>query len=84
MELGSITEWGILSVLLGVRNKVVQRIKKDNAGDSLTAAQVIIKAWLVDTDKPSWAMLVTALKDDLVGKVAIGNEVAEKHPIASE
>ena len=79
VALQNVTEWTILSILLGVKESTLRRIKEDNKGDSYRAEQAIVEAWIGDTDNPSWAMLVTALKDDLVGMNGIGMKIEQQH-----
>ena len=78
-SLQNVTEWSILSILLGVKESTLRHIKEDNEGDSLRAEQTIVKAWLEDTDNPSWAMLVTALQDNLVGMNGIAKKIKKQH-----
>ncbi len=77
--LRNVTEWSILSILLGVKESTLQYIYKDNEGHACQAEQAIVKAWLEDTDEPSWAMLVTALQDNLVGMNGIGKKIKKQH-----
>ena len=73
-----VTNWNLLSLLLGVDDADVQRIKQDNTGQAYDQQQGIIKAWL-DNGNASWAILVSALRDKMVGKGAIGNIIAKDH-----
>ncbi len=77
--LRNVTEWSILSILLGVKESTLRHIYKDNEGHAYQAEQAIVEAWLGDTDEPSWAMLVTALQDDLVGMNGIGKKIGKQH-----
>ena len=81
-ETHSIAKWSILSMLLGVDDAAVKRIRQDNPGEALDQQKAIIMAWL-DTGKASWAILVSALRHKLVGRAADGNKIAKAHPSKS-
>ena len=73
-----ITDWSILAHLLGLSPADFDRIVKGEH-KALGQQKAIIRKWL-DSDTASWAVLVTALKDDLVGKQAVANTIAKKYP----
>lgn len=77
-EVSSITDWNILSALLGVKNAAVEHIKLDNPLNAYSQEQAIIRAWL-EGGKATWALLASALRNSLVGKAAYGNAIAEKY-----
>ena len=78
-ETQNITEWGILSLLLGVEEADVQRIRQGNPGESLVQQKAIIMAWL-NKGSASWAMLVGALRNSLVKRGADANRIAKAYP----
>ena len=77
---GDVTNWNMLSLLLGVDDADVERIKLNNPGQAYDQQQGILKAWL-DNGNASWAILVSALRDKMVGRGAIGNTIAKEHSI---
>ena len=81
-ETQNIADWNILSLLLGVEDADVQRIKQDNPGESLDQQNAIIKAWL-NKGSASWAILVAALRDSLIKRGADANRIAKAHPSKS-
>ena len=74
-----VQDWSCLALLIGVDESDYNRIMSENNNNVTGQRKAIIKKWL-DTGKASWAILVSGLKDELVGLAAIGNEIAEKHP----
>ena len=81
-ETKNIADWSILSMMLGVDDAAVRRIRKDNPGEALNQQKAIIMLWL-NTGKASWAILVSALREELVGRAADGNRIANAHPSKS-
>ena len=77
-----VADWTLLALLLGIPNETVEHIKIDTQG-ALNQKKAIIQAWL-DSDTASWAILVSALRDKLVGKDAAADEIAKQHPIKDE
>ena len=73
-----ITDWSILALLLGLPEAELRRIEAD-AHDGQRRQKMIIEKWL-DSGTASWAILVSALNDELVGMRAIANEIANKYP----
>ena len=73
-----IPDWFVLASLLGVSSADVERIRSDVHG-ALNQQKAIIKKWL-DLGEASWAILVSALRDNLVEKVATANAIAKQHP----
>ena len=78
-ETENIADWNILSLLLGVEDVDVQRIRQDNPGASLDQQKAIIMAWL-NKGSASWAILVSALRDSLIKRGADANRIAKAHP----
>ena len=71
-----ITDWEYIALLLGISEADLKCIKI-NHGKSQHKS--IIKKWL-DSGNASWAALVSALRHELVGKGAVANAIAKKHP----
>ena len=74
-----VQDWSLLAILIGVSERDYNIIKKENHNDVAGQQKAIIKKWL-DTGKATWAILVSGLKDKLVGLAAIGNQIAKDHP----
>ena len=74
----SITDWNYLALLLGISEADLQRIQNDHK-ESSHQQKAIVTKWL-DSGNASWATLVSALRNKLVGKGALANTIAEKHP----
>ena len=74
-----VADWTILAPLLGVSAATVKRIKAKEL-EPLYQQKEIIEKWL-QLGTASWAILVSALRDELVGKVAVADEIAKQHPI---
>ena len=77
-----VVDWTILAPLLDIPNETVERIKIDTQG-SLNQQKAIIQTWL-DSDTASWAILVSALRDELIRRDAVADEIAKQHPIKYE
>ncbi len=71
--------WDIIALLLGISNADVKRYHQNNRGDVEEFTKAIIVAW-IDLGIASWAMLVSALKHQLVKQVAVANKIAADHP----
>ena len=82
-ETQNISDWNILSLLLGVKDADVQRIRQDNPEASLDQSKEIITAWL-NTGKASWAILVSALRHNFIKREADANRIAKAHPSRSK
>ena len=78
-ETDAITNWNVLSILLGISNADKTRIMSDFHGQTHAQQQEFISIWLKN-EKASWATLVTALKHQLVNKGAVANIIAKKYP----
>ena len=81
-ETHSIADWSSLSILLGIDNAAMQRIRQNKPGDALDQQKAIIMAWL-NTGKASWAILVGALRHKIVGRAADGDRIAKAYPSKS-
>ena len=75
--------WSVFPMLLGVSSGVLSLNKQNNIGNAANEQQEIVKAW-IGNGEPSWAMLVSALKHQLIKKSAYANKIAMKYPAASE
>ena len=73
-----VQDWSLLALLLGVNERDYNSIMKETR-DVTGQRKAIIKKWL-ETGKASWAILVSGLKDELIGLGAIGNKIAKDHP----
>ncbi len=78
-ETQDIAEWGMIPILLGVKDADLQRIKMNHRGEAFTQHQAIVRAWLENGDA-SWAVLVSALRDGLVRKGGFANTIQRNHP----
>ena len=78
-ETQNIADWNILSLLLGVEDADVKCIRQDNPGASRVQQKEIIMAWL-NKGSASWAMLVGALRHNLMKRDADANRIAKAHP----
>ena len=78
-ETQNIADWSILSLLLGVEDADVQLIRRDNPGASCVQQKEIIMAWL-NKGSASWAMLVGALRHNLMKRVTDASRIAKAHP----
>ena len=68
----------MLGLLLDLAPDDLDRIMSTAHGAS-EPQMSIIKKW-IQSGKASWAALVNALKDDLVGHGSTANDITEKHP----
>ncbi len=76
-EVQSITDWSMLTLFLGIDHGKVKAIRKENRR-TYSEVQAYVKAWL-NTGDATWAMLAAALRQDLVGKKAVGNAIKAKY-----
>ena len=74
-ETTSISDWSFLASLIGVTD--YERIAMDNSTVQ-EKQRAIIRAWL-NSGKASWAVLIHALRDPLVGKAAVAEQIACKY-----
>ena len=74
-----ITDWNVLGPLLGLPEHHILRIEADTRNERREQQQKIIEQWL-NSGTATWAVLVSALRDELVGRDAIANEIAKKYP----
>ena len=72
-------KWLMLGLALGLKQPTLDRIKTDN-GNSDSRKYEMMKEWLKGTDgcKPSWAELVNALREEIVGHSAIADKIELK------
>ena len=73
-----ITDWGILPVVLGIKEEDADRIRQDNPFDSEAQIREFIKAW-IRTGKASWIKLVSALRCILVNEQGLANQIEKEH-----
>ena len=73
-----VEEWTFLHLLIGISQADFTRISKDyqRVKDRQMA---FIKNWL-NSGNASWAILVAALRDSVVGLKALGDKIAKRHP----
>ncbi len=76
-EVKPVSDWSMLASYLGIDCAVAQAIRKENRR-VYTEIQAYVKAWL-NTGNATWAMLAAALREDLVGKKAVGNAIKAKY-----
>ncbi len=77
-ETMSVTDWYFLALLLGISEADFERIQQDERMGK-DRQKAIIKQWL-QSGNASWAMLVSALRDEVVTQVAIAKNIADNHP----
>ncbi len=75
----TITDWSYLALLLGIDEADYDRIMTDIALSSHQRKAIITK-WLANGEA-SWAVLVSALRDELVNKQGLANWIASEHPL---
>lgn len=73
-----VVDWSCLALLLGVSDADVERIEWNNPREKLNQHKAIVRAWL-NNGEASWAILVAGLRNKLVSKVAVGNQIARDH-----
>ena len=78
-ETKSITDWSILPILLGISNVEKDQIMSDHSGQAAIQHQKFIRAW-IKSGNATWAILVGALRDDLVKEGACANNITKNHP----
>ncbi len=78
-ETDTITDWSILPLLIGISEADRSRIMNDKKFNAKHQHHAFVETWL-KTNKASWAILVSALRDGLVKEEACANAIAEKHP----
>ena len=74
----SVTDWYFLALLLGISDSDFERIQQDEKMGK-DRQKAIIKQWL-QSGTASWAILVSALRDEVVSQTAIANNIADNHP----
>ena len=74
-----ITDWYYLALLLGISETDLQHIKTDHKDSLRKQHKAIVTKWL-DSGNASWATLVSALRNKLVGKGALADTIAKQHP----
>ena len=74
-----VTDWSQLALLIGVSQAEYSRIVANNPNDVMKQQKQIVISWL-NAGKASWAILVAALRDPLIGMDAIANKIAQDHP----
>ncbi len=77
-ETMSVTDWYFLALLLGISEADFERIQQDEKMGK-DRQKAIIRQWL-QSGNASWAMLVSALRDEVVTQVAIAKNIADNHP----
>ena len=74
----NITDWSVLSLLLGLTPSDMYHINTDSV-DYNSKHLAIVTKWL-EGGSASWAALVNGLKDPLVNRIDIANQIAKDHP----
>ena len=77
-ETKEVQNWSELSLLIGISEATYGQIVKQ-CSTVQEQQRAIITSWL-STGKASWAVLVSGLRDELVGKAAVGDRIAQKYP----
>ena len=73
-----INDWPILGIALGLPVHAVDRLKRENLSIS-DLQRNMLQYWL-ETGDASWAVLVNALKSDVVAKVGLAKKIAKEYP----
>ena len=61
--------WYALGLALNVSEGALESIAKSCSRDKLKALHDMIKSWLIETDRPTWELLVEALRSPFLTKV---------------
>ena len=80
-ELRGINEWFELGLALGLEYSTLNGIKTDNTTVN-ECKREMVRSWLQKKDKctpPSWQALVAALKDRLVERNDIAEQIEQKY-----
>ena len=75
-----ITDWGVLCLLLGLSRKDLHSINTDPANLSANAKHMAIVTKWLETGSASWTNLEKNLRDPLVKRKDIANQIAKDHP----
>ena len=75
----SITDWSVLSLLLGIESAEYDRLEKNARALSRNLHKDIIQCWL-DSGTASWSSLVKCLCDGMVKKVELAQTISKDHP----
>ena len=75
--------WHSLGLKLGLEKHRLDIIQNDHKEKIEECKKAMVSRWL-DTDEPSWRVLVTALASKLVGKEGLARNLAEQHPMPAE
>ena len=78
-ETQSIRNWSILPLLLGISNVEKDHIMSDHRGQAAIQHQEFIRAWIA-FGNAKWAILVGALRHELVKEGACANMITKNHP----
>ena len=72
-------KWQMLGLALGLKQPTLNRIKTDN-GNSDSRKYEMVREWLKRTDgcRPSWAKLVKALREEIVGHRDIADKIEKE------
>ena len=78
-------EWHRLALSLGMRQSVIDRIKRDNRGDCEDCLGEVITEWLrqnIEGPLPSWKVLIEAVqKRDKAAAIALYNSINKPAPL---
>ncbi len=75
----NITDWSVLSLLLGLTQVDLHRIDTDFVQNFNAKHKAFVTKWL-QGGSASWAALVNGLRDLLVNRIDIANQIAKDHP----
>ncbi len=74
----NITDWSVISLLLGLSPSDIYHINTDSVDFNAKHLAIVTK-WL-QGGSASWAALVNGLRDPLVNRIDIANNIAKDHP----
>ena len=83
-ELGHETQWFELGLALRLKPSLLDEIKVTNREKVSDCRRDTIKEWLKNprhTYTPTWRTLCTALRQDMVGNIALANRIARKYDL---
>ncbi len=76
----NITDWSVLSLLLGLSPKDLHSVNTDPVNTTANAKHMAIVTKWLESGSASWATLVNGLRHKLVKRIDIANEIAKDHP----
>ena len=67
---------------LGIEYHTIQEIEANHPKDVKKCLEEVIDSWLRGSkEQPSWSALCTALRNKLVGRCTLANEIEQKYVV---